>query len=104
LTLGDWRAIPVLPMLAFLAMVKVAYFAAFTAVGGQTIGKMASGIRVITDERGDIDPARAVRRTLTAGVSFVTFGLAFIPALVGAQKLALHDRVAHTRVIALRSA
>ena len=103
LTIADWRAIPAVPMLTFLAMVKVAYFAAFTAVGGQTIGKMAAGIRVITDERGFVDPARAVRRTLAGAVSFVTLGLAFIPALFGSDKRALHDRVAHTRVVALPS-
>ena len=101
LTLGDWRALPPVPLIAFLAMVKVAYFAAFTAVGGQTIGKMAAGIRVITDDHGFVDPSRAVQRTLAGGVSFVTLGLAFIPALFGAEKRALHDRLAHTRVVAL---
>ena len=101
LTLGDWRALPPVPLIAFLAIVKVAYFASFTAVGGQTIGKMAAGIRVITDDRGFVDPSRAIQRTLAGAVSFVTLGLAFIPALFGADKRALHDRVAHTRVVAL---
>ena len=103
LTFADWRALPVVPMVAFLAIVKVAYFSAFTAVGGQTIGKMATGIRVVTDDRTMVDPARALRRTLAGAVSVVTFGLAFVPALVGADKRALHDRLAHTRVVALPS-
>jgi hypothetical protein len=30
----------------------------------------------------------------------VTLGLGFVPALVGADRRALHDRLAHTRVIA----
>jgi uncharacterized RDD family membrane protein YckC len=103
LTLADWRALPPLPMLAFLAIVKVAYFSAFTAVGGQTIGKMAVGIRVVTDDRTLVDPARAMRRTLAGVVSFVTLGLAFVPALFAADKRALHDRLAHTRVVVLPS-
>ena len=103
LTLADWRSLPPVPMIAFLAIVKVSYFSVFTAVGGQTIGKMAAGIRVITDERGLVDPARAVRRTLAGAVSFVTLGVAFIPALFGADRRALHDRLAHTRVVALPS-
>ena len=42
---------------------SIAYFMAFTAVGGQTIGKMATHIRVVTDSLGPLDPATAARRT-----------------------------------------
>lgn len=99
LTMADWRGLPAAPLLAFLLMLKLVYFSAFTTIGGQTIGKMAAGIRVITDEGGLIDPARALQRTLAGGVSLLTLGLAFIPALVGADRRALHDRVARTRVV-----
>ena len=34
----------------------------------------------------------------------LTLGLAFIPALVNADRRAIHDRLAHTRVVALPSA
>lgn len=104
LTLDDWRALPVLPMLAFLALVKLAYFAAFTAMGGQTIGKMASGIRVVADDNQPLDPSRAVGRALGGAVSLLSFGLGLIPALVGPERRAFHDRVAHTRVVDLPSA
>src|SRR5687768_3242816 len=40
LSMADWRMLPPVPMLAFLAIVKLAYFCAFTSLGGQTIGKM----------------------------------------------------------------
>ncbi|HVZ24252.1 MAG TPA: RDD family protein [Vicinamibacterales bacterium] len=99
LTLADWRMLPAVPFVAFLVMLKVAYFAAFTAVGGQTIGKMAAGIRVVTDARGLVEPSQAVQRTLAGALSVVTLGLAFVPALFGADKRALHDRLAHTRVV-----
>jgi uncharacterized RDD family membrane protein YckC len=97
---SEWRLLPALPLLAFLGLVKFAYFFAFTAVGGQTIGKMALGIRVVTDTNTPVDGACALRRTL-AGVTALAFGLGFIPALFGVERRAFHDRVAHTRVIAL---
>ena len=104
LTTDEWRALPLLPFLAFLLLLKLAYFSAFTAMGGQTIGKMAAGIRVIADEHLLMDPARAITRTLTGVVSLASLGLGLIPALIGPDRRALHDRVAHTQVVELPSA
>jgi uncharacterized RDD family membrane protein YckC len=103
LPLSDWRVLPAAPLVAFLALLKFAYFCAFTAVGGQTIGKMALGIRVVTDDDAAVDGACAIRRTL-AGVAAMALGLGFLPALFGSDRLAFHDRVARTRVVPLRSA
>jgi uncharacterized RDD family membrane protein YckC len=88
---------------AFLLLVKLAYFSAFTAVGGQTIGKMATRIRVVTAEDQTVDGPLAVKRTLAGAISAVTFGLGFVPALIGPERRALHDRLTHTRVVALPS-
>jgi uncharacterized RDD family membrane protein YckC len=104
LTTDEWRALPLLPFLAFLLLLKLAYFSAFTAMGGQTIGKMAAGIRVVADDDLLMDPARAIKRTLTGAVSFATLGLGLIPALIAPDRRALHDRVAHTHVVELPSA
>jgi uncharacterized RDD family membrane protein YckC len=104
LTMAEWQAIPALPMIAFLLLLKVAYFTAFTTIGGQTIGKMAAGIRVVSDEDDFVDPTRAVRRALAGVVSLLTLGIGFVPGLFGADRRALHDRLAHTRVVALPSA
>ena len=104
LSMADWRLLPAVPMLTFLGMVKLAYFSAFTAVGGQTIGKMAARIRVVTDDGRPPDAALAIRRTLAGAVSVLTLGLAFLPALFTADGRALHDRVARTRVVTLPSA
>lgn len=103
LAMADWRSLPTAPLLTFLVFLKLAYFCAFTAVGGQTIGKMATRIRVVTDADEAVDGARAIQRTIAAAVSALAFGLGFVPALIGADRRALHDRVAHTRVVALRS-
>ena len=103
LSMADWRVLPAAPLLTFLVFLKLAYFCALTAVGGQTIGKMATKIRVVTDADGPVDGARAIQRTLAAAVSALVFGLGFVPALIGGDRRALHDRVAHTRVVAVRS-
>ena len=99
---GEWRLLPVAPMLTFLGLLKVAYFYAFTAVGGQTIGKMAVGTCVVTESGGPVDAARAMRRTSAGALSFLLLGVGFIPAFFGDHR-ALHDRLAGTRVVRLRS-
>jgi uncharacterized RDD family membrane protein YckC len=104
LAMSDWAALPVVPLLSFLFLVKLAYFAAFTAVGGQTIGKMALHIRVVTEDHRSIDPTVALQRALVGVASTVVFGLGLLPAFFDPERRAFHDRVTRTRVIALRPA
>ena len=99
LTMSEWAVVPPVPLLMFLMLLKLSYFSAFTAVGGQTIGKMAVGIRVIADGRDSLDGSTAIQRTLAGVLSVVTLGLGFVPALVGSDRRALHDRLTRTRVI-----
>jgi uncharacterized RDD family membrane protein YckC len=101
LTPGEWRLLPPVPLGLFLLLLNVAYAVAFTAIGGQTIGKMATRIRVVSDEGPMVTPALAFRRTLGAAVSILTLGGTFLPALIGRERRAVHDRVARTRVVAL---
>jgi uncharacterized RDD family membrane protein YckC len=98
LTMGDWQLLPPVPMLAFLLLLKLSYFGAFTAACGQTIGKMAAHIRVVSDD-APLDPARAIRRTAVSAVSVLAFGAGFVPALLDPEHRALHDRIARTRVV-----
>jgi uncharacterized RDD family membrane protein YckC len=104
LPMEAWSVLPPAPLVAFLLFIKLSYFCAFTAVGGQTIGKMAARIRVVSADDRPVDAALALRRTLAGLLSAALFGLGFLPALVGGDRRALHDRVARTRVIALPSA
>lgn len=104
LSLDEWEVLPAAPLLTFLILVKLAYFCAFTAVGGQTLGKMAAHIRVVADTGTPIDGARAMRRALAGTVSALSLGMGFLPALLGSDRRALHDRMAGTRVVDLRSA
>jgi uncharacterized RDD family membrane protein YckC len=104
LSMDEWGALPVLPLVAFLLLLKLAYFCAFTAVGGQTIGKMALRIRVVNEDNGTIDATLAFRRTVVGAVSTAFLGLGMLPAFFDPERRAFHDRVARTRVVGLRTA
>lgn len=91
--------LPLLPLVAFLLLLNGGYFIAFTAVGGQSIGKMAVGIKVISQEENAVPIGRATIRTLAYVVSALPLGAGFVPGVLGADRLALHDRLAHTRVV-----
>jgi len=71
-------------------------------VGGQTIGKMALGIRVVTEEGEPLDGAVAARRAVAGLASASVFGLGFLPALYGPERRAFHDRLTGTRVVEVR--
>jgi uncharacterized RDD family membrane protein YckC len=104
LSMDEWNALPVLPLVSFLLLLKLAYFCAFTAVGGQTIGKMALRIRVVSEDNGTIDATLALRRTVVGAVSTAFLGLGMLPAFFDPERRAFHDRVARTRVVGFRTA
>jgi uncharacterized RDD family membrane protein YckC len=103
LTINEWALLPPVPIVAFLVMLKLSYFGAFTAACGQTIGKMAMRIRVVADD-ARLDPARAARRTLVSAVSLLAAGTGFIPVFIDPDHRALHDRMAGTRVVEVTAA
>jgi len=71
---------------------------AFTAAAGQTIGKMALGLKVVTGSGERVGFGRALARTVAWIVSVPTI-VGLLPAAFGADGRALHDRVAGTRVV-----
>jgi uncharacterized RDD family membrane protein YckC len=99
LTFADWRLIPLTPLLFFLVGVKLAYLVTFTLAGGQTIGKMAVGLRVVSDQSRQLAPWDAIQRALVEVASLAACGLPFLFALADPARRGLHDRVAHTRVV-----
>jgi len=101
LTFADWRVLPWLPLAAFLLSIKVAYLSAFTTAGGQTIGKMATHIRVVSEDGGALDPGRALRRAVLELASIATAGAPFLTAIADPLRRGVHDRASGTRVIAL---
>jgi len=103
LTFADWRVLPWLPLAAFLLSVKVAYLSAFTTAGGQTIGKMATHIRVVSEDGGALDAGRALRRAVLELASIATAGAPFLTAIADPLRRGAHDRASGTRVVALSS-
>lgn len=103
LRFAEIAILPVTPFLAFLALSNGGYMAGLTAAGGQSIGKMAAGIKVVTadpDAWTDRVPlGQAVLRVVGYLVSALPAGLGFLPAFIGAERRAVHDRLAHTRVV-----
>jgi uncharacterized RDD family membrane protein YckC len=98
-TFFDFGLLPKRPLLAFLLVQNGGYLAVFTA-GGQTLGKMVMGIRVVTaDETESLDLGRAILRTLLWLVLAVPGGLGFLSALLSRDRRGFHDRVAGTRVV-----
>jgi uncharacterized RDD family membrane protein YckC len=104
LTFAQITLLPAAPMLSFLGLLTFGYAATFIAAGGQTIGKMAAGIRVIP--AGPAAPAservtfgHAALRAVGYLASALPAGLGFVPAFVGGDRRALHDRLADTRVV-----
>jgi uncharacterized RDD family membrane protein YckC len=103
LPLSQLLQLPLLPMATFLLLLDGGYLVLFTAACGQTLGKMAAGIRVVgaPDESlpgGEMSFAQAAGRELAAMLSVAPLGLGLWFALSG-QGRALHDRLAHTRVV-----
>lgn len=94
-------AIPVVPFMSFLLLIAGGYLTLFTAAGGQTIGKMATGIRVVSMDQDlvRVPLGRAILRAAGYFVSALPAGLGFIAALVAADRRAIHDRLADTRVV-----
>lgn len=95
--------LPLAPLLSFLALLDGGYLAAFVAAGGQTIGKMAMGTRVVPADPAAplserVSLGQSLLRTIAYAISVLPAGLGLIPALVGDHR-ALHDRLADTRVV-----
>jgi uncharacterized RDD family membrane protein YckC len=99
LTSADLGLLPKVPLVAFLLMQNGGYLVTFTA-GGQTLGKMAAGIRVVPARDGEsLDMGRSFVRTLVWVALAVPAGLGFFTTLFNSDRRGLHDRCAGTRVV-----
>jgi uncharacterized RDD family membrane protein YckC len=94
----DLGILPRAPLLAFLLVQNGGYLVVFTA-GGQTLGKMAAGIKVVSSEpRSSLDVGRAFVRELLWLVLAAPAGLGLLTVL-GRDHRGIHDRFAGTRVV-----
>jgi len=72
------------------------YFSFFTWHGGQTPGKMALSIRIVTTKGLAVTWPRSILRTLCYNLNLLTFGIGFLIAGIPPAKRALHDIVTGT--------
>lgn len=99
ITAADLGLLPKGPLLAFLLVQNGGYLVAFTA-GGQTLGKMATGIKVVSAVPGaTLDLGRALLREMLWFVLAVPAGLGFLSAAFSQDCRGLHDCFAGTRVV-----
>ena len=99
LTIADLGLLPKWPLATFLGLQNLAYLVAFT-IGGQTLGKMAAGIRVVSAaDGGSLSVGRAIIRSVVWAVLAIPAGLGFLTAWLADDQRGLHDRCAGTRVV-----
>jgi uncharacterized RDD family membrane protein YckC len=81
-------------------IVTFAYFAIMEGRYGQTLGKMALGIKVVREDGGRIGTREAVLRTLMRIVDSIgSYLVAFITVLISGKNQRLGDMVAKTLVV-----
>jgi len=85
---------------AFLFLI---YFSFFTWYGGQTPGKISLGIRVVTLDGRPVSPLRAFARTICYNLDIFTLGIGFLIAAIPPAKRALHDLIAGTVVVKVKT-
>jgi uncharacterized RDD family membrane protein YckC len=95
----DWYLLPVGPMLVFFLLMDAGYLVAFTTAGGQTIGKMALGLRVVRDDDEAVPVGTALMRAFGAIASTLCLGAGLLPALLHKDRRAVHDRLSGTHVV-----
>jgi uncharacterized RDD family membrane protein YckC len=99
ISFGELRLLPPVPMIAFLLLLNGGYLIAFTAAGGQTLGKMLTHIRVTGEGGQRVDVAGAVLRAIGILLTIALLGIPYIAVFFSQHRRALHDRLAGTRVI-----
>jgi uncharacterized RDD family membrane protein YckC len=83
---------------AFRFLASPCYFVFLHWARGQTLGKMAFHIRVVSREGGPLSFGQAALRHLGSWLSAAILGIGYVVAAFRADKRALHDLIAGTRV------
>jgi uncharacterized RDD family membrane protein YckC len=99
LAASEILVLPLAPLLGFLLLLNGGYLALFTAANGQTIGKMACGLKVVSGSEAPLSVGRAVLRVVAFLVGAAAAGLGLLPAAFDGARRGLHDRLADTRVV-----
>ena len=84
---------------AYLAALGLGYAGYFTGTTGQTLGKMAFGLRVV--DRAGRPPGylRALARALSGSIGVLAAGATLVTIAFDPARRAVHDRLFKTRVV-----
>lgn len=82
----------------FTLLFTAVYTTALHAHGGQTIGKALAGVRVMDVQGRPLPAGAALLRYLAYYVSVGTLGFGYLMAALRADRRALHDLIAGSRV------
>ena len=85
-------------LVACTALFVALYVVVLHALAGQTIGKLVVGVRVVGTDGSPLAFGTSVLRFLAYLASLMPFGLGFVMAGLRADRRALHDLLAGTRV------
>ncbi len=95
-----FRVIAQLVSVPFQFLIPFLYEALMVKARGQTLGKMALGIKVVTPEGNDVDAGTAWKRAaVKSGIAVCCVFIDDLPACFDDEKMTLHDRIAETRVV-----
>ena len=84
-------------------VIGLLYFALLeSSERGATLGKMAVGLRVVTDQGQRLSLANAIGRYLAKIVSAIILGIGFLMVAFTERKRGLHDMIAGTLVVKIR--
>jgi uncharacterized RDD family membrane protein YckC len=82
----------------FGTLIGASYGTIFHWLWGQTLGKMALQIRVVSMDGGPLSFGQSVGRYFATFLSALILGIGFLMAGIRSDKRALHDLLAGTRV------
>ena len=91
--------LPLAPLGVFLVLLAVGYLSMCTVLAGRTFGKAAFGLAVVEPGGRPVRLAPAVVRALIQVLTVPVAGVGFLPALLGADRRSLYDRLAGTDVV-----
>jgi len=86
-------------LVGYLAFIGLVYAGYFTGTTGQTLGKMAAGLRVVDAAGQPPGYLRAFSRAVIGTCGVLAAGSGLLPMLFDPARRSLHDRVFRTRVI-----
>jgi uncharacterized RDD family membrane protein YckC len=88
-----------IPQLVANMLIKAFYFIYFHALTGQTVGKLALGLKVVKREGDPIGFGRATVRYFGSFISLLFAGLGFAWIAFDARKQGWHDKMAGSFVV-----